>query len=273
MSRLLSVSIVLFNNNETQLKKTINCALLSSIVDVLYLIDNSPTRALESIVINERIVYIYNNENLGFGDGHNKVLLFPEKLGKYHLVLNPDIYFNSGVLELLVDYLEINQDVGLIMPKILYPNGQIQYLPKLLPSPWSIIKRKLPIPKSLKNRIVNNYELRFVDENKIIEVPIISGCFSLFRTSVFQKIGIYDSRFFMYFEDFDISRRVCKHFKTIYYPNVFVYHGYERGAQKSWRLLKIFLTSFVKYFNKWGWIADSDRVIVNKITLSNVKNR
>ena len=77
----------------------------------------------------------------------------------------------------------------------------------------------------------------------------------------------------MYFEDFDISRRVHKHFKTIYYPNVFVYHGYERGAQKSWRLFKIFLSSFVKYFNKWGWIADSERVVVNKLTLSKVKNK
>jgi len=273
MKIFLSSSIVIYKNDPIVLRRTIESFLNTNLSVKLYIVDNSPTNYLEQFCKGENIEYLFGKGNIGFGAAHNTILRQGRKLGKYHLVLNPDVYFSAGVLESLVDYMNINQDVGLVMPKILYPQGQVQYLPKLLPSPWSIIKRKLPIPKSLKNRIVNNYELRFVDENKIIEVPIISGCFSLFRTTVFEKIGIYDDRFFMYFEDFDISRRVHKHFKTIYYPNVFVYHGYERGAQKSWRLFKIFLSSFVKYFNKWGWIADSERVVVNKLTLSKVKNK
>jgi len=60
----------------------------------------------------------------------------------YHLVLNPDVYFESGVLEKLFDYMEFNSDVGQLMPKVLYPDGEVQYLCKLLPTPMDLIFRR-----------------------------------------------------------------------------------------------------------------------------------
>jgi len=72
----------------------------------------------------------------------------------------------------------------------------------------------------------------------------------------------------MYFEDWDISRRVHQKFKTVYFPKVSVYHGYESGANKNKRLFKIFIKSAKSYFNKWGWAFDSDRRKINKTTLS-----
>jgi GT2 family glycosyltransferase len=78
---------------------------------------------------------------------------------------------------------------------------------------------------------------------------------------------MYDERYFMYFEDWDLSRRVHKNFETLYFPLVNVYHGYESGANKKFNLFIIFIKSAFKYFNKWGWFFDKDRNKVNLLTL------
>ena len=69
----------------------------------------------------------------------------------------------------------------------------------------------------------------------------------------------------MYYEDFDLSRRIHTKYKTLYYPNVSVIHGYARGASKNFKLFKFFISSAIKYFNKYGWIIDSNRKKVNKM--------
>jgi GT2 family glycosyltransferase len=80
-------------------------------------------------------------------------------------------------------------------------------------------------------------------------------------------VGGFDDKYFMYFEDWDLSRRVGEKFKTMYYPLVSVYHGYDSGANKSVRLLIIYIKSAIYYFNKWGWFFDKDRTRVNKTAL------
>jgi GT2 family glycosyltransferase len=269
---MITASIVIYNSPVPELLK-----LVFSILDVedamLFIVDNSPDDSIRhQLPESDKITYIFNKRNLGFGAAHNIAIGRAIQLGsKYHLVVNPDIYFDSGTIETIIGFMDSNPDAGLIMPQILYPNGEIQYLPKLLPSPLSIIKRKLLLPKSLFIKLNSAYELRFVPVSLMLEAPIISGCFSFFRTEVFKKVGYYDERFFMYFEDFDISRRICKMYKTLYYPKVFVFHGYERGAQKSIRLFRIYFISFIKYFNKWGWFFDKERNEINKLTLELVK--
>lgn len=102
----------------------------------------------------------------------------------------------------------------------------------------------------------------------IYSCPILSGCFTLLNLDVIQLVGGYDERFFMYFEDFDLSRRVNRFYKTLYFPKVHVTHAYNSEANKSIKLLLIFLTSAIRYFNKWGWIFDLNRKKVNSKTLN-----
>src|SRR5690606_26243677 len=99
-----------------------------------------------------------------------------------------------------------------------------------------------------------------------------SGCFTLLNLEAVKEVGGYDDRFFMYFEDFDLSRRMHKKYKTIYFPDVSVYHGYEGGANKNFRLFKIFIKSMIAYFNKWGWFFDKERKEINKRTLEQFKS-
>jgi hypothetical protein len=261
---MITASIVTYHNNIEELKKAIESFLNSKLDIKLYISDNSSDRRIEGICSDSRVKYIYNNGNLGFGKGHNIAVKEAMKDGsKYHLILNPDIYFEKGVIESLAKYMDTNEDVGLVMPKVLYPDGSIQYLCKLLPTPINLIGRKFLPFKSIVNKMDYKYEMRFTDYNTEIEVPYLSGCFMFIRTSVFNEVGMFDDNIFMYLEDTDLSRRINEKYKTIYYPKVTVYHKFEKGSFKNKKLLKYHIKSAIYYFNKWGWIFDRDRKTIN----------
>ena len=130
---------------------------------------------------------------------------------------------------------------------------------------------KVKFPKWYYKKIIDKYELRFISSDKIYNAPVLSGCFTLLNIKAIKEIGSYDDNFFMYFEDWDLSRRMHKKYKTIYFPKVSVYHGYDSGANKSRKLFKIFIKSAFTYFNKWGWFVDSERSQINMNTLYRLK--
>ena len=270
----VTACIVLYCNDTNVLSKAIDSFLRTNLKIKLYLVDNSPTNQLETFFKDSRIEYIFSNGNVGFGAGHNIAIKKSTIIGsKYHLILNPDIEYKIGTLEKLIDFLEININVGLVSPKILYPNGDIQHLCRMLPTPFDFFAKRF-IPNKLLpllSKLLNNYEFKNKDYNKIMEVPFLSGCFMLTRTEVFKKIGLFDENIFLYTEDIDLCRRIFKSYKTIYYPEVSIIHGYERGSAKNLKLLFISIKSAVYYFNKWGWFWDRDRAIINHKILNQFK--
>ncbi len=269
----VSVSIVMYQNDTNMLKKAINSCLLSSMISDIYLIDNSPTDELKKLkrLDETKISYFFNDSNLGFGKAHNLAIDIASNKGSiYHLILNPDIFFNEGVIEKLVGRLQTDSKIGMIMPKILNNDSSVQLLPKLLPSIKNIFIRVIPFLRKRFNVANELYTLKsFMNEE--MNVPVITGCFSLIRMSVFNELEKYDERFFMYFEDTDLSRRIHENYKTVYYPKVNVYHGYERGAAKNITLFLIFVKSAILYFNKYGWFIDKKRKAINKEVLTSLE--
>ncbi|GAA6764485.1 glycosyltransferase [Flavobacterium johnsoniae] len=264
----ITASIVLYKTDSLLLKKTMDSVFNTHVNIRLYLIDNSPTDILKKNQNDSRIIYIHNPSNPGFGSSHNVAIQKAINSGSnYHFIINPDIYFEEDVISLMVKYMKNDPSIGMMMPKILNLDGTVQNLPKLLPNPFSILLRKVKKPAKTYQKFIDQYELRKVPENTVYNAPILSGCFTLVNLTAIKKVGGYDDRFFMYFEDWDLSRRIHQYYKTIYYPLVSVYHGYESGANKSSRLFKIFINSAITYFNKWGWFFDSDRKKMNKKTL------
>lgn len=267
MGKDLNISIVLYNSSVAEISNLVKALNENTCVNQVYLIDNSPIRnnAFEIRNVN----YIFSGRNLGYGAGHN--LAIRESINsniKYHLVLNPDILIEYGVLDKLIEQLDANNDIGLIMPLIKYPDGRTQHLCKLLATPVDLIGRRfIPFRKWIKKRN-NKYELRFTGYDKTMQVPSLSGCFMLLRTEVLEKAGGFDERFFMYCEDFDLCRRIGQISKTIFYPQVSVIHNYEKGSYKISRLLIFHMQSAFRYFNKWGWFFDKERKRINKETLN-----
>ena len=267
----ITFSVVLYKNKASDLNTLLssinNCCYFKNNVK-LYIIDNSPTDDLKTLCPDDRTEYIHNPSNPGFGAAHNIAIKKAFEIpSKYHFIVNPDILFERNVIETMVNAMDKDAGIGMMMPQVLNLDGSIQNLPKLLPTPFNIVLRKFKKPKAIYNQFINRYELRSVPNDKIYNAPILSGCFTLLNLEALRMVGIYDDKFFMYFEDWDLSRRMHQHYKTLYYPKVSVYHGYDSGANKNFKLFKIFIKSAIYYFNKWGWFFDIERRKVNKAVL------
>ena len=263
----LSASIVLYNTKIEDLKRVIDSYFAYQGEKQLFLVDNSPSDELKNIVAmypNKEIHYIFNNANMGYGKAHNIAIRKSIEQGQpYHIILNPDIIIEKGALEKLTDYMEQHPEVGNIMPKIIYPDGELQYLCKLLPSPIDLIFRRFIPVKKWKEAINKKYELHSFGYDKIMNVPNLSGCFMFLRTEVLKQVGLFDENIFMYLEDIDLNRRIYSKYKTIYYPEATVIHEYQKESYKSKKLLKAHIKSAIYYFNKYGWFFDKERNNIN----------
>lgn len=268
---MITASVVCYHHRYSEIKEVIDC-LLSEPVDIIYIIDNSSNdylRELEKLSTNIRYIH---SENLGYGAGHNIAIREAiEKGATYHVVLNPDIYFEDGTLEKLEAYMEKHDNVGQIMPKVYYPNGDLQYLCKLIPTPADLIFKRF-LPAFLTKKRMKKFQLQFSGYNRVMNIPYLSGCFMFFRVAALQQIGLFDERFFMYPEDIDITRRMHEVYKTIFFPEVSIVHAHTAASKTNLSMLRIHMTNMIKYFNKWGWFFDSKRRKINKQVLEQLKN-
>jgi len=269
----VNASIVLYHTQKEQLLRAVNSILTTSLNGRLYLVDNSSNDNLKEFDrLDRRIEYTYNNANLGYGAGHNIALRKSiEGNASYHLVLNPDVYFESDVIPNLVSYMESNPDVGQVMPKVLYPDGSVQYLCKMLPSPFNLFFRRFIPFKKLKDIHDYRYELRETGYDHEMNVPYLSGSFMLFRVEALRAVGLFDERFFMYPEDIDITRRMHQMYRTMYIPWVRIVHEHAKESFKSWKMTWVHIVNIIRYFNKWGWFFDKNRKIINKKLIQDIK--
>lgn len=269
----INCSIVLYHTDRGLVKKAIDSFLATDLPVKLYLIDNSADEALNDLEqIDSRLEYIHSGGNVGYGAGHNIAIRKTLQSNvDYHLVLNPDVYFDAGVIEKIYKYMQNHADVGHLIPKVVYPDGSLQYTCRLIPTPVDMfIRRFLPF-KSLREKNNYRYELRFTGYNQVMNVPYLLGSFMFFRTAALQDVGIFDERFFMYPEDIDMTRRIHRKYKTIFYPEVSITHEHARDSYKSFKMMMIHIKNMIRYFNKWGWIIDSERKKFNKRVLSEYK--
>lgn len=256
---MITASLVTYHTKISDLKRIIDCVEKSSICK-LYIIDNSKNDNLRQYCVGYDKVEYIKSPNLGFGHSHNKgIRKGLEAHAKYHVIINPDTYWNDPVIEELEIFMDQHSECGLVMPKILYPNGDTQHLCKLLPTPVNLLGRRFIPCTTVQRKLNRRFELRDSGYDKIMEVPALSGCFMFIRTETLKQVGLFDERFFMYTEDFDLCRRIGEVSRTMFYPYVTVYHEYEKGSYKNKKLLRLHILSAIKYFNKWGWFFDSKR--------------
>lgn len=264
MTRIVSSSIVLYRTIPDELRTCLR-ALLSNGIDKVFIIDNSETNQLKSVCdVDARIEYVFNNSNIGYGAAHNIAMRRSIEEGfSYHLVANPDVSFEKDVICRIIEYMDSHADVGQLIPNTLYPDGRLQYVVRLLPRPIDIISRRF-MPVNWVRRINYRYLLEFADHTKEMNIPFHQGSFMFFRNEALKKVGLFDENIFMYMEDVDLTRRMHRFYKTIFWPQVTIIHSHRSGSYKSLRLLRIHIISAIKYFNKWGWLFDRERKIWNR---------
>lgn len=194
-----------------------------------------------------------NEERLGYGANHNKNLSLAR--GKYIVLMNSDMVVAPGIFDELMQFMEKNDDVGIVTPNVLNEDGSLQHLNKRYPTVADLfIRRFVPdrVKPVFKNRL-DKYEMKDVGYNDIVDVPFLSGAFMFTRTDLIKELNGFDERFFLYFEDVDLCRRVQESHRTVYFPYARVTHRWERAAHKDLKWASVFMVSALKYFNKWGY--------------------
>lgn len=259
----VGISIVVHKTPATQLRTLLQCILATSVDYYVDVIDNSPDATLSAeVVTTERISYI-RVENRGYGAAHN--VSFKRSLARkldFHLVVNPDVYWDGDVLQGMVEFMDAHPDCGLGCAATYYPDGSLQRVCRLLPTPYNLIRRCLPSGRN--NSANDKYELAFSGYDKIMNVPYIMGSFMFFRVKSLEVVGLFDERFFMYPEDIDISRRVREKFAVLFNPSVKIVHNHTAASRKNFKMFSIHAINMIKYFNKWGWFLDSQRKEINR---------
>ncbi len=199
--------IVTYNTEQEELNRILNCFKKIKLKFKLWISDNSEKDILRNFIGNfsdDRIKYIFNNSNKGFGAGHNIVLqklIEENEKSEFHLMINADVFFEENTIEKIIAYMRKNSDIGQIGPRIYESNGEINRSCRLLPTPLNLIFRRFFPVKSIVEKMDYSYEMKWYNYKSIIEVPILSGCFIFVRTDILKDIGVFDERYFMYMED------------------------------------------------------------------------
>lgn len=266
----LSISCVTYNLHSSTFNATIEslacaCAyakaqgVLAS--SHLYLIDNGPGeqnyRALCTIQSTfnnrfEKITLLTGYGNSGYGSGNN--LALKQTSSHYHLVLNPDVLLAENNIRLALDYMGQHQQVGLLAPDAFDEFGERQYLAKRSPSFLVLLARAFPVGfvRKLMAKKLYSYEYRdIIPAHTPVEIELASGCYMFLRTATAQQIGGFDPDFFMYFEDFDLSRRLAKISRVVHHPELHIVHYGGGAARKGFLHLRYFFVSYLKFINSW----------------------
>lgn len=244
----ITATIVLYHEDLDVLQKTVDSFLKIPFKKRLFLVDNSATDVLKKSFPQEEITYIFTGKNIGFGAAHNLVLNHINS--NYHLVLNPDVAFEEAVLPVLIRQLEMDKELALISPKVMYPSGEHQFVCRTYPTLFDLINRRFKFSK----KAILKHEYRTQDLSQPFYPDFIHGCFLVFKTSIFKDLNGFDERYFLYMEDVDICKKIdAIGKKKLYYPKVEIEHILKRGSSKNFHLLILHISSAIKYFFKWGF--------------------
>jgi GT2 family glycosyltransferase len=201
-----------------------------------------------------RVDYAGLPDNRGFGAGHNSMIREAES--EVHLVLNPDTELAEEALCTGLSRLARAPDIALLSPRVCGPDGAREYLCKRYPSVLVLLLRGFApeIVRRLFHRRLDAYELRDLCSGEgEADVPLASGCFMLARTAALRAVGGFDERYFLYFEDYDLSLRLAGQGRLVFLPAMQIVHHGGYAAGKGRAHLGWFVRSGIRFFRQHGW--------------------
>jgi hypothetical protein len=197
---------------------------------------------------------IRGHGNVGYGEGHNRSILGGTE--ELHLVLNPDVEMDLDTIANAARYLMASHEVALVSPDVRGPDGERQFLCRRAPSVLVLFVRGFApqwIARGFRSRL-DRYEMRDVlGRGQVVDVPLASGCCMFVRGATLRAVGGFSPRFFLYFEDYDLSARLAPHGALRWVPDVRITHAGGFTARRGWRHVRLFLASAAKYFSVHGW--------------------
>ena len=260
----LSISIVVYRFDGAELLANLQslrtaCDQVSTSTTSLTLIDNSESSELADALKNvaqssgwQHATVVSGHGNVGYGAGHN--LAINATLAAAHLVLNPDVEMDQGALRHGLRTLA-QPGTALVGAVGRDADGAPGYLSKRMPSIGVFYLRGFA-PAWLKARFeqrLAHYEYHDLPTDCTSEVTLVSGAFMLCRTQALRAVNGFDERYFLHFEDLDLSLRLAEVGRVVSDPAVTLIHHGGNAAKKGAGHLKLFLRSALRFFNTHGW--------------------
>lgn len=262
MKPKITVSIVLYNNRPEQMD-----LLIKEFMDFskrnkniceaeLILTNNASTSSNTKSFLDNfngigNIKIINLDKNLGFGAGHNKA--FEASKSNYFFVVNPDIIgLNMIDVTTVINYLQEHRDVGMLVPRLHDIQGNLQLTNKCQSTVFDQLIRLLG-PHVFKKR-----QQKFTQAYQPLAYETINvtnnaqGAALFFVSHVYEKIGGFDEKYFLYMEDADITMKVNQVSQSIYFPNIVLTHEWQQN-NRSLKGIRIMIQSMFIYYKKWGW--------------------
>lgn len=262
----MTVSIVNWNTRD-ELRECLASILeqRDSVHLEVYVVDNASSDGSAEMVgceFADSVTLIENSENRGFGAAHNQVI--EQCSGRYVLLLNPDCrVLNPNLLRMMVDYMDSEKDIGMVGPRILNPDGSLQFSARRFPPMFAGIFRHTALGRLFPdNRFVKGYLMTDVSHDRIMDVDWLSGAALMCRREAFEEIGLLDERFFMYCEDVDWCKRAHDAgWRVVYYPEVEISHRIGAASDKNpIPMIKQHHRSMLLYFIKHN--ATSPKILL-----------
>ncbi len=252
----MKLSIIIVHYNTLDLLKKCLSSIYGQAFSFQYevfVIDNA-SENFEGIEFNFPLAKIIRNKsNLGFARANN--LGLKSAVGEYILFLNPDTEILKGSLEKMLEFLAINPDVGVLGPKLVYPDGSLQLSCRRFYTLRAILMRRVIFLSRLFNRKILVEHLMLDSSESIKDADWLIAACIMFPKRVLEKLGGFDEKYRLYFEDVDLCYRIKKEgLRVVYYPESKIIHHHRRDSAKGLSRKTIWhILSAVRFFRKYGW--------------------
>lgn len=276
----LSIIIINFNNvNDT--KKcllSLEKADKSNLELATIIVNNTSNRKNLSSLKKEfpKKIFIDNKNNIGFAQGNNVgIQQALTAKSDYVLLLNNDTLVDKKFLLQLVEAINNDDKIGIVCPKIYFASGfefhknryQKNQLGRVLWYAGGLIDWQNILPS---HRGVDKVDTGQYD--KAVETAFATGCCMLVKKQVFEKIGFFDNKYFLYWEDIDFCQRAKKaDFKILYTPSSVIWHknasssggaGSHLAVYYQTRNRLLFAFKYAKLKNKLSLVKEAIKTLI-----------
>jgi GT2 family glycosyltransferase len=257
------IDLIIINYNSTEY--TVSCIEnvhknIGSLNISIIVVDNNSNDKPDRIVAHfPDVKLIKNSKNIGFGKAVN--LALKQTSSKYIILLNPDAKVIDNSFYSFFEYFIKHNEVGIAGPKIIDQDGSIQGSARRFPTIWtSIFGRKSPLTRLFPGNPITKREFFCFngEKNKPQSVDWVSGACMMIRREAINQVGGFDKRFFMYWEDADLCKRLKENgWIIIYYPKAKVRHitGKSSDTRPLLSILNFHLSSYYYLVKHVGWPA------------------
>lgn len=277
----LTVSVVVYHLDLPVLQECLKSLLASVLFAAkshklsrldLYIVDNGDNadalrRLIDGLELDDATIQsaahlLHAHGNIGYGNAHNLVIhqtaeQFEElDNNDLYLILNPDVFLEPDTLAEGIDWLNQHNESVAVAPSIKDGKGGTASACKRYPSVLDFLLRGFApaVVKNMFRKRLSRYDMDDLPRDRATpDIPVISGCFMLFRHITLQHLQGFDPRYFLYFEDFDLAVRAHRLGTLTYLPTMVITHLGGHSARKGIRHIVMFIRSGVCFFSTHGW--------------------